>query len=73
MRVILASKVISNKNKQWLLDHLDIGSVWIAASSHKQSSGTSLAGKKSTSGAGEEKFPTSKKVSVVSRKEKNAA
>jgi hypothetical protein len=44
-------KSISNKKKQWLLDHLCVGSVWISASEQNDSSTTPV-GNESESGGG---------------------
>jgi hypothetical protein len=61
-------KSISNKKKQWLLDHLCVGSVWISASEQNDSS-TPVGNKSGSGGGAENKSSASKKQTLASRNE----
>ena len=64
-------KGVSNKNKQLLLAHLGLGTVWIAASDQNVLS--TPVGKNSGSGGAQTKLPASKKSAIASTTEKNAS
>ena len=58
-------KGISNKSKQWLVDHLGIGSVWISAGASTSSSGSRPAKKVSTKAQASAKKPKQTELLVV--------
>ncbi|GFH48014.1 hypothetical protein CTEN210_04490 [Chaetoceros tenuissimus] len=63
-------KGISNKSKQWLLDHLGIGSIWVAAMSDKEPLDPSFSIKTTASSPKKSKSPSKSKDESDTKKRK---